>query len=104
MSLGSRIQADVQRTTQGTTTLLAALSAGRYSIKDVVINGNIHATGTVKLSSTTHVLAEYIPTYGHPQLHFSEDGFRLEEGEALTLVTGVADFTVNIMVIAYQLG
>jgi hypothetical protein len=104
MLLGSRQQEDVQRTTQGSTAIFAAPATGRYSVKDIVITGNVHATGTVKVHSATHVLAEYIPTYGHPSIHFSGEGLRLEEGEALTLTTGVADFLVNVVAIVYQIG
>jgi hypothetical protein len=104
MPIGSRQQIDAQQTTQGSTTLFAVPTAGRYSVKDIVITGNVHATGTVKIYSTTHVIAEYIPTYGHPAIHFSGEGFRLEKGEALTLTTGVADFLVNVVAIVYQIG
>jgi hypothetical protein len=102
--LGSRKQVDAQRTTQGDTVLFAAPSTGLYAVKDIVITGNVHATGTVKIFSTTHVLAEYIPTYGHPSLHFSGEGFRLTEAEALTLRTGVADFLINVIMVVYQIG
>jgi len=102
--LGSRKQAQIQRTTAGATAIFAAPATGRYSIKDIIITGNVHATGTVVVSSPTYTFASYIPTYGHPSIHFSGDGFRLEAGEALTLTTAVADFLVNVVAIAYQIG
>jgi hypothetical protein len=103
--IGLRKEAEGQRSTQGSIELLAAPGVGkRYKVKDLLISGNISATGVVVAGSTTKTIGKYIPTYGHKSFHFSGDGYTLGDNEALTITTSVADFLVNAVVVAYEVG
>jgi hypothetical protein len=102
---GIEVQGKAQRTTQGTTAILAAPGENaRYYIKDVVVTGGISATATITIGSATHTIAKYNPTYGHPKCHFSGRGYMLEKNESFSVVEADADILVNVVVIAEQVG
>lgn len=102
---GVEIQGEAQLTAAGSATILAAPGATkRYYIKDVVVTGGISATSVITIGSTTHTIAKYNPTYGHPKCHFSGRGYMLEKDEAFTLTEASANILVNVCVIAEVVG